>query len=436
MAKQIQRGCGFMQFHWSVFNPVAHHDQITEWVGGYFDYETGQTPNHWRSAITTKEWTATPATPEHPICRGVKPFTTREEFYHHIRFRDHDPRLKPIVTIGSGASNEWTVGWAVERAEGGRGFGFTGGHFYDNWWNDDFRKLMLNAIVWTAGLDVPADGVASKMEPKIKTLIVTGHNHPAHDWNAVSAALLLVLEQDPRMAVHVTEKVEDLGTTKIDGYDLLVLNYCNWQRPGLSEAGQEHLLQYLKKGGGLAFIHFANGAFHASLPGTQPSEAWPEYARICRRVWDHNGGSGHDAFGPFRVEITAAKHPITSGLMPFDTVDELYFKQAGEQPIEALATAPSKITKKNEPMAWAYTYEKARVFQTLLGHADSSVRQAGALIRRGCVWAAGREQLGFDPPTELTLGALFREGSPWKPRAAAPPAKAQASPPPKPVIAR
>jgi type 1 glutamine amidotransferase len=103
-------------------------------------------------------------------------------------------------------------------------------------------------------------------------------------------------------------------------------------------------------------------------------------------------------------------------LTPFDTVDELYFNQAGDQPIEPLATALSKITKRNEPMAWAYEYEKARVFQTVLGHADQSVRQAGALIRRGCVWAAGREQLGFDPPTELTQGALFREGSSWKPR--------------------
>jgi type 1 glutamine amidotransferase len=204
----------------------------------------------------------------------------------------------------------------------------------------------------------------------------------------------------------------------------------------LSEAAEENFLNYLKKGGGLAFIHFANGAFHSSLPGTKPTEAWPEYARICRRVWDHNGGSGHDSFGPFRVEIAAVKHPITSGLMPFDTVDELYFTQAGDQPIEPLATALSKVTKKNEPMAWAYEYEKARVFQTVLGHADASVRQAGALIRRGCVWAASREQLGFDPPTELTQGALFREGSPWKPKTATPPAKAQAPPPSKTAVAR
>ena len=53
--------------------------------------------------------------------------------------------------------------WAVERPDGGRGFGFTGGHFHDNWGNDDFRKTVLNALVWVAKADVPAGGVESKV---------------------------------------------------------------------------------------------------------------------------------------------------------------------------------------------------------------------------------------------------------------------------------
>lgn len=51
--------------------------------------------------------------------------------------------------------------WAVERADGGRGFGFTGGHFHKNWGNNDFRKTILNALLWISKLDVPADGVSS-----------------------------------------------------------------------------------------------------------------------------------------------------------------------------------------------------------------------------------------------------------------------------------
>jgi hypothetical protein len=47
------------------------------------------------------------------------------------------------------------------RPNGGRGFGFTGAHVHNNWMNDSFRKLVLNAIVWTAKVDVPAEGVNS-----------------------------------------------------------------------------------------------------------------------------------------------------------------------------------------------------------------------------------------------------------------------------------
>jgi trehalose utilization protein len=51
------------------------------------------------------------------------------------------------------------VAWATERDDGGRGFGFTGGHVHWNWADPNFRKLVLNAIVWCANVDVPKDGV-------------------------------------------------------------------------------------------------------------------------------------------------------------------------------------------------------------------------------------------------------------------------------------
>jgi hypothetical protein len=52
--------------------------------------------------------------------------------------------------------------WAVERKDGGRGFGFTGGHFHLNWGNADFRRVILNALVWVAKAEVPAGGVDSR----------------------------------------------------------------------------------------------------------------------------------------------------------------------------------------------------------------------------------------------------------------------------------
>ena len=53
------------------------------------------------------------------------------------------------------------MAWARERADGGRGFGITGGHVHWNWGHDQFRKLVLNAIIWTAKMEVPANGVTT-----------------------------------------------------------------------------------------------------------------------------------------------------------------------------------------------------------------------------------------------------------------------------------
>jgi hypothetical protein len=54
------------------------------------------------------------------------------------------------------------VAWTRVRNDRGRGFGFTGGHYHWNWGNDNFRKLVLNAIAWTAHADIPSTGVPSK----------------------------------------------------------------------------------------------------------------------------------------------------------------------------------------------------------------------------------------------------------------------------------
>jgi type 1 glutamine amidotransferase len=246
-------------------------------------------------------------------------------------------------------------------------------------------------------------GIAAGAEKSIRTLILTGHDGPFHDWRATSKALKDVLQQDSRFSVRVVTDPEHLATADLLAYDLVVQNYVNWQKPGLSDKAKANLLSYLRAGRGLAVIHFANGAFHFSLPGAKASD-WPEYRKIVRRVWDHTGKSGHDRYGDFRVQITSAKHSITEGMKDFDTTDELYYRQAGDQPITPLVTARSKDTGKDEPLAWAYSYDKARIFQTLLGHSEKSIRGAGPalLLRRGCVWAAGRDQLPIPRVKEET----------------------------------
>lgn len=159
VAEAMARGCGIVTFHYSTFAPNRIGPRILEWVGGYFDYERGPGPKNWYSRINTWEARLEPATLDHPICRGVEPFTIKEEIYWQIRFRDDDERLVPILnTVPPGEQEPQTVAWAVERADGGRGFGFTGGHFFAHWQNESFRQLMVNAVLWTAKADVPTAG--------------------------------------------------------------------------------------------------------------------------------------------------------------------------------------------------------------------------------------------------------------------------------------
>jgi type 1 glutamine amidotransferase len=160
----MKKGCGFVAFHFSTFAPNEYAEQILHWSGGYFQWETDG-KRQWYSAIKTLESEVQPGAADHPISRGTKPFRLREEFYYNIRFKPRDASLKPILVVPALKGREPDgniVAWAREREGGGRGFGTTCGHFYDNWKNDAFRKLMLNAIVWSAKIDVPKDGVEAR----------------------------------------------------------------------------------------------------------------------------------------------------------------------------------------------------------------------------------------------------------------------------------
>jgi type 1 glutamine amidotransferase len=160
---QMARGCGFVVLHYSTFAPVGPQgDAWLEWMGGFFDYETGP-GGGWRSAIEFRDFEVFPQA-GHPVARGLAPFQLREEFYFKMRFRDADPRLRPVLTLGSpDAGLENCVAWTVEREDGGRGFGFTGGHHHRNWDHPAYRTLLLNAIAWTAHLELPAEGLQTTL---------------------------------------------------------------------------------------------------------------------------------------------------------------------------------------------------------------------------------------------------------------------------------
>ncbi len=258
-----------------------------------------------------------------------------------------------------------------------------------------------------------------------QVLILTGHDGPFHNWRETSQVLKHVIERDGRLRAGSSTDPEFLAREDLLAYDLIVQNYVNWERAGLSDAAKKNCLKYLEAGRGLAVIHFANGAFHPSLPKAAEGD-WPEYRKIVRRVWDHGKGlSGHDAFGKFQVEI-AGEAPDHGRPERVRTVDELYYNQQGDETLEPLVTAKSKDTARTSRWPGRTSTARRGCFRRCSGHAAESIRGDGpaTLIRRGCAWAAGRELTPEKPPAakpvekRLTLRRGQVRQGPRRPRVA------------------
>jgi len=174
MDKLIKKGVGLVCLHYAVEVPKGEPgDSMLRWTGGYFETFWSVNP-HWKAEF--KQF------PRHPVANGLTPFAIDDEWYYHMRFPEGMKNVTPILTavppdktrqhrddphsgnptVRSEKGKAEHLAWAIQRPDGGRGFGFTGGHWHWNWANDNFRKVVLNAIVWTAGLEVPPGGVPSK----------------------------------------------------------------------------------------------------------------------------------------------------------------------------------------------------------------------------------------------------------------------------------
>ena len=171
-----KRGVGIACLHYAVeVPPEKGGAEFLDMIGGFFETHWSVNP-HWMLASTQ-------LADGHPITRGVEPFEIQDEWYYHMRFRDGDDRVVPILTavppdatrerpdgphsnnptVRANKGSREVLAWAYDRPDGGRGFGCTGAHFHRNFGDEQFRKLMLNAIAWTAGLDVPESGIVSKI---------------------------------------------------------------------------------------------------------------------------------------------------------------------------------------------------------------------------------------------------------------------------------
>lgn len=159
----LDEGVGVVALHYCVEAPKGSRsaDALLRAIGGYFET--------WWSVNPV--WTAQfSAVPQHPVTVNIEPFNLKDEWYFNMRFIEHNitpilSAVAPLSTMersnGPHSGNDavrdlvakgvpQVLAWAYEREDGGRGFGYTGGHYHANWENENARELVLNAIEWVA----------------------------------------------------------------------------------------------------------------------------------------------------------------------------------------------------------------------------------------------------------------------------------------------
>ena len=173
--KLMRSGTGVVMIHWATEAEKGEPgEKFLDWMGGFCDLDWSVNP-HWSPRFKDL--------PVHPISNGVREFSVNDEWYYHMRFVKDMKGVTPILSdvpppetlrrpdgprsgntavrkaVANGEKQH--VAWAYERPTGGRGFGFTGAHNHVSWQDENFRKVVLNAILWTANIEVPKNGCPS-----------------------------------------------------------------------------------------------------------------------------------------------------------------------------------------------------------------------------------------------------------------------------------
>jgi type 1 glutamine amidotransferase len=100
--------------------------------------------------------------PEHPILTGIGDIKTYDEIYYAL---DRVPGIQPLFTSRIEGKDEMAA-WSWERPDGGRAFGFVGLHFHANWQLPEYRRFVVQGVLWSLKLPIRAGGVNVDIDSK------------------------------------------------------------------------------------------------------------------------------------------------------------------------------------------------------------------------------------------------------------------------------
>jgi len=214
-------------------------------------------------------------------------------------------------------------------------------------------------------------------ESFIRVLILSGQNN--HNWQETTPKLKAILEASQRFAVDVTEHPEQCDAATFAKYDVILSNWNTWGKKGANvsvtnwpAATRAAFLEFVRNGKGFVVVHAGSSSFFD----------WTEYQQIAGATWKV-GQTHHGKPHQFTVK-PAASHPITDGMEPFTTTDELWRSPGIAPGATVIATGD------DEPVALVTSFGKGRGFTLLLGHDAEKMENPGFrwLLLRGAEWAA------------------------------------------------
>lgn len=152
-----KRGGGLICLHWGMGTREAKF--IPAWVELFGGCHGG--PDRRYKVVDVKTQLATPS---HPILQGVSPVEVHEEFYFKLKWAQSAEPMTPLIQVRI-EEEDHTVGWAWERPDGGRSFGFSGLHFHENWKLASYRRMLAQSVRWVLKREIPQAGVKVNLEP-------------------------------------------------------------------------------------------------------------------------------------------------------------------------------------------------------------------------------------------------------------------------------
>jgi len=161
----IEAGAGLVMLHQAVDLPAERAAEMKSWLGAVFQGDIGSR-GHWDMEFSEF--------PQHPINRGVTAFAAPlDGWLFNLHFA---PGATPLLAgqvpdkarttadAKAHAGRAEVVGWAYERASGGRSFAFTGCDLHRNWSVESQRRFVTNGILWSAKIEIPTTGAPVPFE--------------------------------------------------------------------------------------------------------------------------------------------------------------------------------------------------------------------------------------------------------------------------------